>query len=238
MTTQVTQVTYDDPFDSAMNPQTFSNDLFGKVSLNAWYCVLEKGFGRVPFDPAQHPINQRRTAIDVTIDPLPELGITNANVCERRMLAESKDWRTITLQSLHDLGIQDVRSVNGAWVRIEACPTGRTYEKNGETKNETAFKFLAIYPDEAACRADYSGGNGASTASTPAGPAHTEGNGGNSLEKQAAAQFLKVIVTNAIAGKKPEEYRDAVTSAIAGFPMVSKFFNVDSPEVQELLPPF
>jgi hypothetical protein len=228
-----TQAYIDNPFASAANPQTFSSDLWGQVAINAWFCTLEKGYGRVPFDPALYPISQRRTAVDITIDPLPELGITNPNVCERRMLAESKEWRTITLQSLHDLGIQDVRSVSGKWVRIVPEPTGRTYEKNGETKNETAFRFIAVYETEAECHAAYAGGGaGQPAAPTTSTPAAT----GTDLERETAKPFLKVIVSSAIAGKKPEEYQAAVNLAISGFPMVSKFFTFDSPEVQELLP--
>lgn len=224
------QTTYDDPFAAANTPPILSNDLWGQVTINAWFCVLEKGYGRVPFDPAHNNANERRTAIDVTIEPLPELGITNPNVCERRMLAESKEWRTITLASLRDLGFQDVRAVNGKWAHILPEPTGRTYEKNGEVKNETTFKFVALYDTEAACRQAYfSAGGKASDTPQPM-------DNGAKSERDTAKPFLSVIISGAIAGKQPDQYRDAVTLALANFPLVAKYFTYDSPEVQELLP--
>lgn len=227
------QTVIDDPFASASNPQTFSSDLWGRVEIQAWFCVLEKGYGRVPFNPSQHNAGQKRTAIDVSIDPLPELNITNMNVCERHLLAESKEWRTITLKSLQNLGYQDVRSANGKWAHVAPVPNGRTYEKDGQMRDSTDFKFLAIYNTEAECRAAMNGGNGAQ----PPSPAQYEPTGVpiNETEKQAAAQFLRVIVTNAIAGKQPAQYREAITASLAGFPMVNKFFTFDSPEVQALL---
>lgn len=231
MTTQTIQ----DPFDTASNPPAFNTDLWGRVTLNAYYCALIKGQGKVHFQPGVHDDKERRTAVDIYIEPLPEMGITNPNVTERSMIAESQEWREIVLKSLRDLGYQNVREASGKWVRVHLEPTGRTYTNSqGETRTATTFKFVKIFAGEAECRDDYARENGNPS---PAVPTQYEAGGAavDETEKKAAQAFLKVIVKNAIAGKKPDEFRSAVGAAIAGFPMVSKFFTVDSPEVLELL---
>ena len=55
--------------DAEYNPKRI---FLGAVNVDVFYCVLVKGLGKVPFDPNQHNQDQRRTSIDITIDPLPD----------------------------------------------------------------------------------------------------------------------------------------------------------------------
>lgn len=61
-----------DPWEAAETVQeaTFSNVIWGQVNANSWWCVLEKGIGKLPFDPQVHKEDQARLAIDLTVRPL------------------------------------------------------------------------------------------------------------------------------------------------------------------------
>jgi len=65
--------------------------------------VLERGIGKVEFDPQMHSQDQRRTAIDITVRPLVEMGLTFD--LTRNMIAESREWASFVLPSIRDLGI-------------------------------------------------------------------------------------------------------------------------------------
>jgi hypothetical protein len=235
-----------DPWARASDPQTgFTNEYWGQLKVDAWLCALVKGTGKVPFDPAVH--DRPATALDMDIVTLPEMRITNSKITERKMIAESDEWASYGWASLKALGIQNLREAADKWVKVETVQiinktTGlpETYEKNGQTKEKSTYKFLAIFADESACRADYLAHNPtatqAPTQAAPA-PAPTNGNGGDPA-KSAAAAFMKVIVTNimkASVGKPLDEAMNEVAKALAQYPRVGKYFSVQSPEVVELM---
>jgi hypothetical protein len=225
-----------DPWAVASNPPVtqFDNNFWGQVQLNVWAAALVKGTGKVPYDPNvhDHPV----AAIDLAILPLAEMDVKNTRITERNLIAESKAWREIVWESLRKLSVTDLRSIQGKYAHVEAVDTGEIYEKNGETKHKTEFKFLALFDTEAACLADYlaykggkpaNGGNG-NNGSTPPPPANNE--------KNTALQFLTVIVKNACKGQTDVNLVRQQTSVnIAQYPLVSKHFTVDSPEVAELI---
>jgi len=230
-----------DPFDSANNPTFGNSDLWGQLNLEAWHCVLAKGYGRVPFDAATHTMNERRTAIDLNLEPLPELGITNPNVCMRNMLAESEAWRDITLKSIKALGIENVREIHGRWVRIEPTPTGETYEKDGKVKAKTAFKIVKLFASEDECRADYLGvpvtANPTPTQATSPQPS-PKGKGDNDAnpERDTAYSFLEFFVKQACLSQTDVNViRKTISENISLQPLVSKYFTVDSSEVTNLI---
>lgn len=227
-----------DPWDSAENPQeiTFTNVYWGQVEAQSHYCVLEKGIGRLPFDPQVHSADKRRTAIDLLIHPLPETGaqwdIT------RSVIAESHEWAGVILPSLRDLGIQ-ARELNGKWVKVERVPltdkfgNPSTYvDKTGQVKEQTTLKFVAVFSDEAACRADFQkGGSNPAPASKPA-----NGGNGNNGERETALKFLKVYVQNACKGQTDlAVIRETLALNLAQQPLISKYFTVDSPETTALI---
>lgn len=221
-----------DPWTTAMNPPEQSSEWFGQISVNPWFCSLVKGVGKSPWDPNQLDPNtgnpvRRYTAIDISLAAITEAPI---DPITRTCIAEFGEWVDIILPSLKALGINDLQTLNNKWVKLEMIPTGRTYQnQNGETKNATTFKFLAIYPDEAACRAA-KGGNGNAPAAQP-----PTGNGNK--ERETAVKFLKPYVENAWkkANGNVEETRKLLADMIAMQPLLSKYFTVDSAEVIELI---
>ena len=228
-----------DPYNSASNPELPAFELWGMLEVNAWACALVKGVGKVPYDKTIH--DRRATAIDLFVQPLPEQNITNAKSCERHLIAESKEWANITWKSIKDLGIDNLREVNGKWTRVAVVPNGKTYKnKDGEVKDETTFKVIAFFDDEEKCRAAYlaSGGHAASPVMTSFDPDGTSAPvvSQDDTDKQTALAFLKVIIPTACNGKTTlEEKKIAITIALAQYPTVSKFFTADSPEVIALI---
>jgi hypothetical protein len=229
----------EDPFATASNPPERTYDLFGKVEISAWACALVKGQGKVAYDPAQH--KQRFTAVDVFIQPLPEIDVKYPRTLEIHEIAEFAEWAKIVLPSIKALGIQNVREINDRYVRVARVSNGKQYERKdasgnptGEMRDETTFKFIELYADEDACRAAYlaaggsANGNGAHNAPAQVGTEDTE--------RVTAYQFLKVIVSNAARGKGTyAEARDAVNLALAQYPTVAKFYTADSVETGELI---
>jgi hypothetical protein len=230
-----------DPFAAASTPKTQTYDLFGMVEINAWACSLQKGVGKVPFDP-QNPNHKRLTAIDVFIQPLPEIDVKYPKTCEEHWVAEFPEWAKITLPSIKAAGFENVREINGKYARVARVPNGKKYEKKdratgqptGEMAEETTFKFVEFYADENACRAAYAAAGGTvkndAPAATPAPVADP-----NDAEKNTAFAFLKVIVGNAAKGKSLDDAKVAVGVALAQYPTVVKFFTVDSAETVDLI---
>ena len=216
----------DDPFDSASDPHLAPREYYGEASVDCWFCALVKGQGKVPYDPAQH--ERRATAIDISVQPVPEQNVTFA--VARKMIAESREWAGIVWPSLKELGIESVRDLEGQWVKVTQVPTGRKYtSKQGETKEATTLKFLALYDDEAACRAACIAETGAK-AST-GGVGHIPGfeddkaadptEAADSKERETATQFLNVFI------KQHSGDKSAVWAAIQAMPMITKFYGED-----------
>src|SRR5689334_525545 len=124
-----------DPFETASNPPTQTYDLFGKVEISAWACALVKGQGKVAYDPNVH--EKRFTAVDIYVQPLPEIDVKYPKSLEDHPVAESKEWASITLASIKALGVNNVREVNGRYARIARVPNGKQYEKKDAQGNKT-----------------------------------------------------------------------------------------------------
>jgi pyruvate/2-oxoglutarate dehydrogenase complex dihydrolipoamide acyltransferase (E2) component len=193
-----------DPWAAAENPALPPTEIYGQVLFDLWFCVLEKGTGKRPFDPAADPISRRRTAINMTIVPLPDLGY--AHDVNRNAIAESAEWKT-TLTSIQALG-RTPRDLNDCFVKVRFQGTGRSYTNGkGETKEATVPVFLAVYPDEAACRAAYLlGGNPAPTPEAPTSPVPpaapaakpaADADRMQARERETAVEFAKALITQA-----------------------------------------
>lgn len=233
-----------DPFETANNATLPPQAFWGEFKTDAWYCFIKKGQPKVAFDAGQHPIENRFTQIDLSINPLPEQNVTNAKATERHLIAEYNDWVKIVLPSLKAVGLS-LKELNGKFVKIECVTNGKQYKNSaGETKDETVFRLAAVFADESACRADYfAAGNvdrrGGSTGPTEANaqPAATHQPAtGNDAEKATALQFLTAIVKGeAKTETDPTKLYDKVGAKIAGYPLVSKYFTIQSPETVELI---
>jgi hypothetical protein len=197
--------------------QESNGEYFGLVNVAVEFCKLVKGEGRVPFDAAQDDPNDRRTSIDIQIEPLSE----RATFMPRRtMVAESKEWTNIVWQSLKDLGLLSLRELNGKYAKYTNVSTGRKWTNaNGETKEATTFKFLALYNTRAEAEAAKNGG---AQPKAQAAPAQSE-------EKQVALKFLTALAKAANGDK------NKLAAQIAQYPVVSNFYTIDSPEVVALL---
>jgi hypothetical protein len=235
------QVLVNDPFMQAEDPAEikYSNEYWGEVCVDAFFCILEKGVGKVPFNEQQHSIDKRLTAVKIGIIPVPASNLQFD--VERDYIAEFRDWNAITLPSLKALGVS-LRELNGKFAHAKLTETGETYvNKMGETKEKTVFEFLEIYGSLEDCEAAYiakKGDNGRTPAS--AVPPITSSNNpvskGGAREKEAAEKFLKVAVKSACAGKTDlDQAREAVAEQIAKMPMISKHFTIDSPETMNAM---
>lgn len=233
-----------DAFDAATNAQVRTFDLFGMVEINAWNCSFEKGTkGPIPFDP-ENPNHKRFTAIDVFIQPLPEIDVRYPKSLECHWTAESYTWTKITKPSIfeaferfsgHEIG--SVKEINGLYARVARVDSlDKKYEKKdsngnltGEMVTPKTFKFIEFYANEDACRAAYvAAGGQAMGASSAVAPSQEQS------DKNAAMAFLPVIVKNALNGKGlkiSDDWKAAVNTALAQYPMVVKHFNAESPEV-------
>jgi len=212
-----------DPWQAAEEAKELPKTYFGQVGLDVWACVLEKGVGKVPFDPNAHKEGQRRTAIQLTITPLPSANVDF--VTERGYVDFAREWASITLPSIKTLGV-NLRELHEKWVKYEMVVHGSYVNGVGEEKNLTTPKFLALYQtEEAAEKAAaelYGGGNG-DAEPTPASTGDPE--------KDVALQFLPSLVASA--NGDPEK----VKVMIANTPLIEKHFKIDSPEVKALLTP-
>lgn len=231
--------TFVDPWDSAEQAKepSYSNIVWGQCEAKSWWCVLEKGVGKVEFDPQMHSPDQRRTAIDIIIRPLAEMGLTFD--LTRNMIAESREWAGIVLPSIRELGIS-AKKLDGAWVKVQTVPVTDkagnviTYtDINGIVKEKTTLKFLAIFEGEEDCRSDYLA-NKNGNISTSSIPAQQNGNGDK--ERETALAFLKVFVENACRGQTDlNVIRETLALNIARQPLISKYFTIDSPETVQLI---
>lgn len=233
--------TFVDPWDSAeqaKEPQ-YSNIVWGQCEAKSWWCVLEKGVGKVEFDPQVHSPDQRRTAIDIVVRPLDDMGLAFDLV--RSMIAESREWASIVLPSIRDLGISP-KQLNGSWVKVQTVPltdkAGNTVtytDSNGIVKEKTTLKFLAIFDNENACRADYLANSGKAPQNTQY-VTPSNGNDAANKERETALKFLKVYVENVMRSEQDiVAARNKLATMIAQQPLISKYFTVDSPEVMDMM---
>ena len=214
-----------DPFESASNPEITPREYYGQANVNCEYCVLVKGQGRMPFDPATNKESEKRTAVDISITALPELNVTRTP--ERKMIAESREWAGIVWPNIKALGINNARDLGGKWVKANFVATGETFQgRHGDTVDKTTWKFSAIYPDEGACRAAYYADN---ANDAPAPLPNTPVTQGNPQERDNALKILTVLV------KQAGGDFDKIAIAIAKFPVVSKYFTVGSPEIVSIM---
>lgn len=223
----------DDPFAAADNPQVRPAEFFGKLEVDAWFCALVKGQGKVPFDGQQHPIDQRRTAVDLHVIPLADHKLNYP--LSRGVIAESAEWTKIVWPSLRDLGVASLRDLKDSdrWCKVTTESTGRTYQSNGTTKEATTFRFLALYTSEAECQAAFTAsrnGNGEDWLDAPAqtGPATNGTAHAEQRERETALAFARILV-------KQSHSIPEVGERFAQYPLVSRFFSVDSPEISEMI---
>ncbi len=226
------QPNMDDPYDSATNATLAPRSYYGQIQVDAYFCVLVKGTGKVPYDGGQHRAEDRRTAIDISLLPLAE---QNVNFDLRRAtIAESREWAGIIWPSLKALGVSSVRDVNGKWAKMQQVPSGRTYRNSaGEEKEATTFKFLALYDDEVACRAAYLTDTGKPAEQGPAAAGTNGGNGngsnGNGHDLQVAIPFIQAFA------KQANFDLDKTKAMCQSQSIITKAIDLDSPDFARIV---
>lgn len=235
----------DDPFAVAQETAERPAEFYGELSVECWFCALVKGQGKVPFDANVH--DRRSTAIDLVVMPLSDHNITNA--FERSTLDWSRDWTRITWPSLKALGVTSLRDIaNGKWCKFVWAGTGEKYRAkgqngaDGEERERTTFKFMALYDNETECRAAYYADSGktppdsegvsdipgfeSKAQPTQAAP---DNSNGSDKARETAIQFIKVFA-------KMSKYDvEATKRACAGQTAITNVFDLDSPEFVEIV---
>jgi hypothetical protein len=233
------------PFDTALNATAEMPPLYGEFVLDAFFGVLEKGIGKVVYNPQQHSPAQRRTIIKVGIIPLVETKLQFA--LEREFIAEfPKDgWLKVTLPSLHALNVKDLKALHGQYVKAESVTYG-TYTKQGtdDVRDLTAPKVTAIYGSREECLEAYYAETGAERIDTsipgfddineqlglPTDPPPAAADDNGSGSKKTALAFLPAIVRSC---RQPDNSIDLemLADKLATTPLLKEHFTVTSQEV-------
>lgn len=225
-----------DPLEAADNAVLAPREYFGQVLVDTWFCALVKGAGKVPFDPTQH--QKKFTAIKIDLMPLAEMNVTNP--IAREMIAESREWVNFTLASIKALGVKTA-DVKNKWAKINFVPTGETYKNAaGDEKDKTALNFVAIYPDEAACRAAYeaehgTNGNGHPVDLNP--PPQKSAVANDPATRAKLLPFAKMIVRKAVDAHPGDMTAicDEVSVKIAEHGTLKNFFTATDDDVMAMI---
>ena len=207
---------------------------FGEVTISErWFCVLEKGIGKRPFDPVHDQGRQRRIAIKLAITPL-----QGNFAVEQDVVDSSRAWQRYTLPSLREHQL-DLHTLRGCYVQVCRVPTGETYvNQAGETKRQTALVFVAVYFDRATCQAAAQAfsrrmaTHGELTSLQPARvPAASSPQQGDFAERAFAEQALPILWQ--ASGADQQRF----LALIAAHPVIAHYFGPDSLEVTHLIEP-
>lgn len=222
-----------DPYDDATNAGERANILYGQLNVRPEPngVVLLKGQGVQAFNSQIHSEDQRRTQFTIALNPLDAMNKTR--MIERKIITDSAEWTRIVWASARTAGIQHARELDGKWCKVEMAPSGRKWadKQTGDEVVGTTFKFLAFYVNESECLAAFRTDRPTTVDedipfdTTPA----TNGNVTSNMERNTALQFLPALV------KAANGDVTQLKNAIDGMPLISKYFYIDSPEVQSLL---
>jgi len=224
---------WDKAADATLPPKVY----FGQVFTDAFFCILEKGVGKVVFDESQHDADRKLTCIKIDGQCTRANGSTYE--ISREVIAEFRDWAGIILPSLKVAGVHP-RDLNEKWASWEMVETGRTWtdRNTGETKQGTTFKFLEFFDSEEACRAAEAAHYGRGPATDDEDEAdlnsshpmpEEDKSNGSDAQREVAAKFLPALWSQA-GGDVTK-----LGQLIAGNPLTSRFFDLNSAEVLALV---
>lgn len=214
---------------------------FGQVFTLGDDVYISKGEPKRLFDSNRDPVEKRYTQIKIDGQCTRANGSTYE--ISREIICEfGREWAGIILPSLKICGVHP-RDLDQKWAKWEMVETGQSFVATqgasaGETIKKTTFKFLEIYPDEAACRAaekaHYSRAADDEDEPLPMpedGNEAPKSNGGNGsdAQRQVAAKFLPALLAQA------QGDLTQFSVLLAGNPLTSKYFDLNSPEVLELV---
>ncbi len=217
-----------DPMAAAIQDAESASHYFGRMQVDAQFVVLRKGQPKSVWSEGMDT-DGRTTEVTFRLNPLDVTGLTK--MVERQVISNSGEWSRIVWPSLRDLGVKQLREIEGQWAHVEMVPSGRKWiGKDGNEVIATTFKFIKLFTLETDCVKAWENlaGNEAHTPASngAAAPAVSQN---NDAEKAAAMQFLPHIV----AANKHD--LNALTNALASMSPINKYFTVKSPEVIALL---
>ena len=158
--------------------------------------------------------------------------MNRTRTAERKLIQTSKEWE-LTQRSIKDLGIAP-SEIDQKFVKIAFEPTGETYtNSNGEVKNKTFIKFLKVFKDVDECRQsfgeEYFGDTGGNAVSDESPASDQQG-------ADAARKLLEASIRSAAkAVSTPEEVKAIVLVKIKASPVMARFFDENSPELDTLI---
>ena len=213
--------------DTATWDPTFT--VFGQCDIAIRYVVLQKGIGKVDFDPSQHEVGERRVSIEISIVPV----IPGRQNVERDMLAQSREWANIVNPSIKAFGPQwNAQMLKGRYVEAQLVPSGRkyTHRESGEQRDATTIKFVRVFASEDECATaalNRQGRNGAAAPAPAAAPAAEAP--ANDHERATAAKFLDPLWKSCNGDVSTFE------GLLKANPLTARYFDLSSPEVQALV---
>ena len=233
-----------DPYRDAMRDEP--SGFFGRVSVKARYVVLEKGVGKVPYNPQLHENKRKSTAIEFQITPVdPTRGLITRDTVHftrefREVIRPSIEALVpqicaITGQGEDDPNFLPLRALDGLWVSGQYVP--RPENEEGETW--TTLRFDAVYADKAACEVAHQEFlENRPEQATPAPQAEQPAPVVDEHERARLAPLLPMMWAQAqAAGGTKEEQEERFLTSIKESPQLAKHFDRDSPEVQAILLP-
>lgn len=232
-----TYPTTDDPMAAAMNAkkEPLDRTYFGEViTVDSWFCVLQKGVGKRPWDGTHDDVKDRRIAIKLEIQPL-----KGQYTISQECLTFEAEWLSHTMPSLQKLQA-DLHTLRGKFASVKRVPTGENYKnKSGEIKEKTAIEFVAVYGSQDACQdaadtffASRGGSNGGSgngrgveTETLPEPPSRP------SLPPEQEFALKSLPALWKASGNDKAKFTDLILQN----PLINKYYPLEHPHVQGLI---
>lgn len=224
--------------DTAKWDPTFS--VFGQADVEVRYVVLQKGVGKLDFDPQQHEVGERRVSVEITIVPV----IPGRQNVQRDMLAQSREWATIVNPSIKAFGPNwNAQALKGRYVEAQLVPSGRKFASNRELDEHgnpkqvdaTTIKFVRVFANEDECAAAATARFGnrqngqAADRPLPEDPPAVPTN--DAAGRATAAKFLEPLWKSC--GGDIAQFE----KVLANNPPLGRYFTLTSPEVIALVMP-
>lgn len=227
----MTTVTHDDPMTAAMNATKEPKEraYFGEViTVDSWFCVLQKGVGKRPWDSTHDDVKDRRVVIKIEIQPL-----RGEYTVSQECLTFEKVWIDHTMPSLIKLRA-DLHALRGKYAQVRRALTGEQYtNKQDQLKEKTAIEFVAIYDTQDACQAaadTFFGERTAASNGAYAGMPEAElPDPAMPPEQQFALNALPAL------WKASGNDKTKFAALLGQNPLISKYYPIDHPHVVGLI---
>lgn len=221
-----------DIYDEAMRDEP--RRWFGQCSIDPYKCVLIKGQGKVPYDPALHNGQRTSVCIHITITPCDP----TSKLIERDPLSWMPEFTQAIRPSIEALAdkikalkppqgtepFNPLRSISGLWVAGEFV--ARPGNKTGETW--TTLKFTEVFKDQAECESAWKKASEQPADDTPLSTPAANGNGSTPVQTVDPNKAALVAAFPAIWAANQADKSKFLTAIASVFP-------ADAPEVEAFI---